>query len=264
MTELELRTKIVNQAKSFIGCKEKDGSFKKIIDTYNSHKPLARGYKVKYTDEWCATFVSAIAILCKVTDIMFTECSCAKMVELYKNKGKWQETDSYVPKAGDIIMYDWEDNGKGDNTGRPNHVGIVSGVTGSVITVIEGNFNESVRYRTINVNAKYIRGYCLPNYSSKADTTPVNKVDPNKVKAPANKDKLSLFGTYKVANCSWLNVRNDAGTNKTSVLTTIPKDSKVEFIGYSVSNGVKWYCLLFEYEGYIYVGYVNSKYLVKV
>lgn len=45
-------SKVVAQAEAWIGCKESDGSHKKIIDVYNSHKPLARGYKLKYTDAW--------------------------------------------------------------------------------------------------------------------------------------------------------------------------------------------------------------------
>ena len=41
--------------RSYLGCKEANGSHRKIIDLYNSHKPLARGYAVKYTDAWCST-----------------------------------------------------------------------------------------------------------------------------------------------------------------------------------------------------------------
>ena len=97
MTEQELRSHVVATAEQWLGCKESDGSHKKIIDLYNSHKPLARGYAVSYTDPWCATYASAVAIACGLTDIMPTECSCAKMVELYKKLGRWKETDSYVP-----------------------------------------------------------------------------------------------------------------------------------------------------------------------
>ena len=56
------RLAVVEQAASWVGYNEADGSFKDIVDIYNADKPLARGYKVKYTDEWCATFVSACAI----------------------------------------------------------------------------------------------------------------------------------------------------------------------------------------------------------
>jgi len=172
MTELELRNQIVEIMEDWVGLKESNGSFKPIIDLYNSHKPLARGYKVKYTDHWCATTVSAAFIKAGLTDIAPTECSCAKMIELYKNIGRWQEKDSYSPAPGDIIMYDWDDDGKGDNTGHPEHVGIVSKVLGKTITVIEGNKSESVAKRTMKVDGRYIRGYCLPDYASKATSVP--------------------------------------------------------------------------------------------
>ena len=58
MTEQQLRQKVVSIMESWVGWSESNGKFKKIIDIYNNHKPLPRGYKVKYTDEWCATTVS--------------------------------------------------------------------------------------------------------------------------------------------------------------------------------------------------------------
>ena len=168
-------SKVVSQAQTWVGSNESDGTHKPIIDTYNSHKPLARGYKVKYTDEWCATFVSAVAIKLGYTNIIPTECSCSKMIELFKKLGAWNESDSITPKAGDIIFYDWEDNGRGDNTGAPNHVGIVEKVENGVITVIEGNYSEAVKRRTIEVNGKFIRGYGVPKYD--AEPKPTKKPD---------------------------------------------------------------------------------------
>lgn len=157
-------SKVIAQAQSWLGKKEKDGSFKVIIDTYNTYRPLPRGYAVKYTDEWCATFVSAVAIKLGYTNIIPPECSCHQMIELFKKIGSWNESDSRTPNAGDIIFYDWEDNGSGDNTGRANHVGIVEKASNGTITVIEGNFNESVARRNIAVNGKFIRGYGVPKY----------------------------------------------------------------------------------------------------
>lgn len=172
MTENQLRSNVVSIMKGWLGWSEANGKHKKIIDIYNNHKPLAQGYKVKYTDEWCATTVSASFIKAGLTDIGFTECSCTRMLDLYKAKGRWQEKDSYVPKIGDLIMYDWKDKGIGDNIGNPMHVGMVSAIDGNDITVIEGNKSESVGYRLMTVNGKYIRGYCLPDYASKATKSP--------------------------------------------------------------------------------------------
>lgn len=177
----KLASKVVEQAKSWLGLKEADNSAKVIIDVYNTQKPLPRGYKVKYNDEWCATFVSAVAVKLGYTDIIPPECSCSKMIDLFKKLGAWDESDSRKPKAGDVIFYDWEDNGKGDNTGAPNHVGIVEKVSGTTITVIEGNYSEEVKRRTLQVNGKYIRGYGVPKYDAepkKTTTAPKTEAKP--------------------------------------------------------------------------------------
>lgn len=171
MTEQELRQKVVSIAQSYIGCNESDGSHKKIIDLYNSHKPLARGYAVKYTDAWCSTFASAVAIAAGLTDIIPTECGCEKHIQLFKGLGSWQENDAYVPSPGDYVFYDWDDSGSGDCTGSADHVGIVEKVSGQTITVIEGNYSNSVKRRTLTVNGRYIRGYGVPKYSSKATSS---------------------------------------------------------------------------------------------
>ena len=126
----KLASAVLAQARAWIGRNEADGTHKGIIDVYNGHKPLARGYKVKYTDAWCATFVSAVAIKCGLTDIIPTECGCGQMIALFKNLGEWQESDSRTPSPGDIIFYDWDDTGAGDCTGWPDHVGIVESVSG--------------------------------------------------------------------------------------------------------------------------------------
>lgn len=162
---LVCRSNILKIAEAWLGVKESDGTHKAVIDVYNSHKPLARGYKVKYTDSWCATFVSAVAIKAGYTDIIPTECSCQKMIELFKKLGCWVELDSYVPRIGDVVFYDWQDNGSGDNTGWSDHVGYVQKVENGYIYVIEGNYNDAVKVRKIKVNGKYIRGFGVPRYA---------------------------------------------------------------------------------------------------
>ena len=168
MTEQEMRAKVVSIAQSYIGCNERDGSHKKIIDLYNSHRPLARGYAVKYTDAWCSTFASAVAIQAGLTSIIPTECGCQKHIELFKKLGSWQENDAHVPSPGDYIFYDWQDSGVGDNKGAADHVGIVEKVAGNTITVIEGNYSNAVKRRTLAVNGRYIRGYGVPKYGDGA------------------------------------------------------------------------------------------------
>lgn len=158
------RSEVVKLAKSWIGKKESDGSFKSIIDIYNSYMPHPRGYKMTYDDSWCATFWSALGIALGYTDIIPIECSCGELIKKAKEMGIWIEDDSYQPSPGDGILYDWDDDGKGDNTGWPDHVGVVEKINEESFTVIEGNKNDAVGRRTVKMNGKFIRGFITPKY----------------------------------------------------------------------------------------------------
>lgn len=168
--EMGSRQAMVAKMQSWIGKNEADGSFREVIDIYNSHTPRARGYKLQYSDEWCAGTVSAAAIATGNTDAVPLEVSCHYMIECAKAKGIWVENDGYVPQGGDIILYDWQDSGAGDNTGNPDHVGVVEYTSGGVIHVIEGNKGRKVARRELSVNGRYIRGFIVPKYSN--DTAP--------------------------------------------------------------------------------------------
>lgn len=194
------RNEIVKQAQAWIGLKESDGSHKKIIDIYNTINPLPRGYKVTYKDAWCAATISALAVVCKATDIIPQECSCLRMIDKAKSMGIWVESDAHKPAPGDIMMYDWDDSGSGDNKSNPDHVGIVEKISGNTITVIEGNYSNAVKRRSVLVNGRYIRGYIVPKYDElKADPAP--EVDKD-INVPSNEYTLEQFIREVQAACS--------------------------------------------------------------
>lgn len=155
---------VLNVMRSWIGFSEANGKFKQIIDLYNSHKPLARGYAVKYTDEWCDTTVSAAAIKAGAVDLIGTECGCEEHVKIFKNKGIWIEDGTITPQPGDIIVFNWGDNTQ-PNDGYSDHIGYVESVSGRTITTIEGNKGQAVGRRTLTVGNGNIRGYARPKYS---------------------------------------------------------------------------------------------------
>lgn len=143
----------------WIGLKESDGTHMQIVNIYNGFVP---GYKLKITDAWCAATASAAYIQAGCPDIFPIECSCNRMIERAKQMGIWEERDDYTPEPGDAIFYDWQDNGIGDCVGTSEHVGIVTGVTSQIITVVEGNKSDAVGTRRIAVNSRFIRGYACP------------------------------------------------------------------------------------------------------
>lgn len=160
------RDNVVKLASSWIGKNEADNSYKEIIDIYNSFPNLPRGIKMQYDWSWCACTWSALAISLGYTDIMPIEISCGQLIVKAKAMGCWQENDGYVPSPGDAILYDWQDNGVGDNTGWPDHIGVVEYVNKNAgyMTVIEGNYKDSVKKRTVSINGKFIRGFITPKY----------------------------------------------------------------------------------------------------
>jgi hypothetical protein len=100
------------------------------------------------------------------------------MIELLKKINSFEESDARVPNPGDLIFYDWHDtNPAAENKNDPDHVGIVEKVSGNTIAVIEGNYSESVRRRTLAVNGKYIRGYGVPKYDAETATEVAPKVE---------------------------------------------------------------------------------------
>ena len=167
-------SEVVKLAKSWKDRNEADGSHKHIVDIYNSRTPRARGYKVKYTDAWCATTTSALAIALGYTDIIPVECSCYYLIEQAKKMGIWVEADDHIPNEGEFTLYDWDDNGKGDNKGAPEHVGTVTEVNEKegYFIVTEGNYSNAVKDRKLSINGKYIRGFICPKYDAEPKPTP--------------------------------------------------------------------------------------------
>lgn len=254
MNELELRSKIANWPVQYLGISEESAAHLKILSTFNN-SGLCTRYKMTKNDHWCATTVSAAFIANGMAGkpgsgklFECVECSCGNMITLAKTQGIWVESDSYIPKVGDIVLYDWDDTGVGDNTGWPDHVGIVISVNSSSFKVIEGNMgNGTVGYRTMVVNGRYIRGFITPNYAK--FTTTDSK--------PATLNKTSKFkGTV---NTTSLNVRSWAGTDA-ELLRKISKGTIVDVCDtIQDDDGDDWYYIK---ESCKY-GFVCADYITK-
>lgn len=189
MTEKQIREKVVATAEAWLGAKTGSAQHKEIIRIYNAQRPLPRGTQMQESWAWCAVFVSAVSLKLGYRDIMPTEMSCHQMMLLYKKLGRWVENDAYVPSPGDVILYDWQDGtnyAATDNTGTPDHVGIVTSCDGKTIRVIEGNVSNKVDTRVLVVNGRYIRGFGIPDYASKA-TEEEKPAEPDKVDDLARK-----------------------------------------------------------------------------
>lgn len=168
MTGNELRRKVADIINAWDGATRGSAKHLEILNIYNNHKPLARGYRVQVGDAHCATTASAAYIKAGIAEYTGTECGVGKYVEIAKKKGIWTENDAYTPKVGDACVYDWQDGANyatTDNTDAPDHIGIVTKVGGGTFVVTEGNMNGGkVGKRTMKVNGRYIRGFITPDF----------------------------------------------------------------------------------------------------
>ena len=250
-----IRSVVVGIMQSWIGKNEADGSHRSIVDIYNTISPRPRGYKVQYSDAWCAATVSAAFHKAGYDAIFPAECGCGAMINKAKEMGIWQESDAYVPSPGDCVLYDWDDNGVGDNVGYPEHVGMVESCNGKTITVIEGNYSNSVKRRSLAVNGRYIRGYVVPKFTAAAapQATPVQ--------GSSSGTSLNRTPKWNGVVTTGLNVRTWAGTEygKCS-FSPLPKGAVVGVCdSVKAKDGSIWYYI--KYNGKY--GFSHSAYITK-
>lgn len=151
--------KLINIAKAEIGTAEPTGDDKYII-VYNA----LTGSKFGMDVAWCAIFVTWVMHAAGVArDIVLYFANCDTGMNWFKDKGQFNDAKAwggnYTPKAGDIIFFSSKYK-QNDST----HVGIVTGVTGTVVHTIEGNTSDAVHERSYAIDDKYILGYGIPEY----------------------------------------------------------------------------------------------------
>lgn len=144
----------------YIELSEKNG-----IPVIDSQTPYYTKYGESYGNprgHWCAFFVLWCAAQANIpTSIICKSAacgSCRAFVEWFKSNHRWKD-NLYTPQKGDIVFFDW------DNDGYANHVGIVQAVEGNTVTTIEGNTGGINGYTVMRCErSENILGYGVPNY----------------------------------------------------------------------------------------------------
>lgn len=116
-------------------------------------------YGFSSREEWCACFVSWCADQCGYIDSgvipKFSLCSAG--MEWFESRGQFMD-GSYVPTSGDLVFFDW------GNDGSVDHVGIVESVVDGNIYTVEGNSGDKVARRSYPIGYGQIVGYGVPIY----------------------------------------------------------------------------------------------------
>lgn len=127
-------------------------------------QPYWSWYGFENRVDWCACFISWCANECGYLDagVIPRFASCFIGIQWFRERGLWQDS-SYEPRPGDLIFFDWDDEGEGQD-GAADHVGIVEKVDGGIVYTVEGNSGNVCRERQYAIGHYEIYGYGTPSY----------------------------------------------------------------------------------------------------
>ena len=247
---------VIAVMRSWLGLSRSAQTHRVIIDTYNSYKPLARGYAVSYYDDYCDTTVSAVFIKLGAVDLIGgTECGVENHVKIFQAKGIWQEDGSVTPQPGWIIVYDWQGTDVKTNNGYSDHIGFVESVSNGKITTIEGNTSGGIVGRnTIPVGYKYIRGFAIPKYAEVGNIPSEDSDDVASTPGVLSKTRKFVGKANKATS-----VREWAGI-KYDTITSYPSLGKGDLVDVCDEED-GWYYVRIADKFY---GFVDKKYIDKV
>ena len=154
---------LMNIARSQLGYEESADNF--VVDEEGRRQGYTRygaWYRASYS-EWCAMYVSFCLNYAEIPEtVVPREANCEKWIRALSQEGLYVSADHYTPRAGDLIFFDWEEDG------RVDHVGLVEEAGGETITTIEGNSRGGVRRNEYRADNGVIAGYGLLNAAYEA------------------------------------------------------------------------------------------------
>ena len=163
-TKKDQRDAVIDAAIALLGIRGGSAEHAKLVRDYNSVRPLPVGYAVKDSDDWCDIFVTVLFQRQGLSDLIGRECGVERHINIFKQKGIWNEDGASTPQRGDIITFNWDQDSQ-PNNGWADHIGIVEKVENGIIYTIEGNSHDQVKRNQYRIGHGNIRGFARPNYA---------------------------------------------------------------------------------------------------
>lgn len=166
------RDNVLKYAKSQLGVCEPSGD-----DVYLKWYNKLVGSSLPMNASWCVCFVTWCLRNASVpTSVFGNTAQCSVALSWAKSKKIWySRLTGHHPKAGELILFDWD----GDK--KPDHIGIVTQSGTNSLKTIEGNTKggatvDGVREKQYSSTSKYIFGYIDLQYSDESDGADVARV----------------------------------------------------------------------------------------
>ena len=194
MTENEAKQIIIDWANKQIGTKEGANNWNTYADSSDMTKLY--GWNVQ-NQPWCDVFVDAGFIQCFGYEIgsamtyQYAGCSgaaCQSSADYYKKNKAWYQQ----PQLGDQVFF--------IVGGGIGHTGIVTNVSDTGITTVEGNSSDMVARRSYTIGSPQIAGYGRPNWSIAGRDIIVNPQDSGNVEKEPEKQQENAKKEFQYHN----------------------------------------------------------------
>lgn len=143
---------VITVASSQLGYTESTKNY--IVLEDGSQKGYSR-YGAWYGDpygDWCAMFVSFCLHYAQVEDFPL-DANCVHWIQELKKLERYAPAEEYTPRPGDLVFFDWDEDGQSD------HVGLVEELKDDTLITIEGNDSNRVARVKYEKDAPEILGY---------------------------------------------------------------------------------------------------------
>lgn len=223
-TANQLKSKVISVAENEVGYKG-TSSKSKYGDWYGY-----QGSWCTYFIFWCYNQADKSIGSDMYGTIVPSGGNCNSMISWYKNKGLYHKSGSYKPQKGDLVFFDWSSNGSSQ------HVGFVTGTSGSTVYTIEGNCSGEVKSRQYTStgskpynNISSIMGYASPKYSSASGSSSSGETDKKETEAKKNQESKETTKKKSSSSSSSSSSGSEKSENdKTTKSSTTKKESKDE------------------------------------
>lgn len=259
------RQHFVDTAKKYIGYNEANGTAQQIMDLYDqmvdktdvcSRWGCRHLYFAKQW-HWCEAYVSAMAFVAGCTDVVPCEMSCWSVQQMAikgLNGAKWipySKGNKSNVEIGDLVLYDW-----GGGHSDTDHVGIVTSVSDSGFTTVEGNtqgtgsgdnYLGKVGTRSVGWSNTVVTGFIHCAFSaSGSSTTPAKPTEHSEadIQAMARRVIQGEFGNYpeRKANLEALGYNYEVVQSVVNAMVN-GDTAKPEYDTYTVKKGDTMYAI---------------------
>ncbi len=164
---------LIRVAESQVGYTESSANYEVAeTDVLKGYTRYGAWYGNPYGD-WSGMFAAFCLNYAGISqDIFPCDANCQSWANILAQRGMYADAGSYMPKAGDIAFLDT------DGTSGINHIGIITSVSADgTITVVAGDFQNSVQYASYAANGGNVTGYgILPVEESTEEQ--IKEIDP--------------------------------------------------------------------------------------